>query len=309
MEDESARLRLALRGGPADAHRVSLTDLTTLLSALQRLVRNVGAVEAGTATGRGGRKLAWLEDRTELVLVAPPAAGSVELELELEDRLPSFDPDRDDIGVRSLRRIVDAPSSLGGGALPTGFDPASLKALVAVGTLFRKGFEGVDLVFGTGPSQRVATIDAGTVASARRLTERPLQAPASTEGILIAVDLGTDPMRCRIDRHGEPSVVCLVPQAHRALANELLDQAVHVEGSGRFSAGSDEPSAIDVLLLRATSLEPSIDRSAWREHRTWEELALEGSTPVLEPQDIPVLFEDDDELEAFLTATRGSSIA
>jgi hypothetical protein len=105
---ESTHLKLRLVGGPAGQHRVSLTDLTTIASGVPRAVRTVGSVLAGQATERGGRKLGWIEQAPELVLVAQPAAESVALGLELAADVPTLDVD-----VQNLDPTRSPPPSRG----------------------------------------------------------------------------------------------------------------------------------------------------------------------------------------------------
>ena len=128
MPGDSSHLQLRLVGGPADRHRVALNDLTTLASGIQTTVRNVGAVLAGHTTGRGGGKLGWIEQATELVLVAPPGQGSVTFELELAGDVPAVGVDPEDLGAEALAALVGGLDSLGHAeTLPRGFDPGVLK--------------------------------------------------------------------------------------------------------------------------------------------------------------------------------------
>jgi hypothetical protein len=304
---ENTHLQLHLDGGPADQHRVSLNDLTTIAQGVQTAVRNVGAVLAGQTTGRGGRKLGWIEEATELVLVAAPREGSVDLDLELAARTPAFEVNAElpDLGPAALEAFVDGLDKLTPDALlPKGFDPGVLKALASMAPVFRKGYKSIGLAVGHNGAARRTTLTQQRLNVARQLTQRPLSAPASVEGVLIAVDLAGDPLACRIDRPFLPSVVCLIPREMREVVRDLVDHQVHVEGIGEFDPGAEEPKRLRVTTLRAAG-PGRIDRTAWREHRPWQEQALQQGTEPLRTDELPSLFDDDEDLDRFLAAAHG----
>lgn len=309
MTTEAPHLQLRLVGGPADQHRVSLNDLTTIATGVQTAVRNVGAVLAGQATGRGGRKLGWIEQATELVLVAPPAAGCVTLELELADTNPTLDVEARDLGPAALEALVVGLDALADDAsLPGGFDPGVLKALGTMAPLFRKGYRAIGLTTGRNDDSHCAELNTDRLAVARRLTEKPWSATTSVEGVLIAVDLAGDPLTCRVDRVFLPNVTCLFPRAMREVVKGLIEQQVHVDGIGEFDPGADEPKRLRVANLIGVGPN-SLDRTAWRQHRPWQELALRQGTEPLRIDELPSLFDDDEELELFLAAAHGQTAA
>jgi len=306
---EAPHLQLRLVGGPADHHRVSLSDLTTIATGVQTAVRNVGAVLAGQATGRGGRKLGWIEQATELVLVAPPAAGSVILELELADTNPTLDVEARDLGPAALEALVVGLDALADDAsLPPGFDPGVLKALGTMAPLFRKGYRAIGLTTGRNGDSRCAELNTDRLTVAQRLTEGPWKAPTSVEGVLIAVDLAGDPLTCRVDRLFQPSVTCLFPRAMREVVKGLIEHDVHVNGTGEFDPGANDPKRLRATELIAVGPN-GFDRAAWRQHHPWQELALRQGTEPLRTDELPTLFNDDEELELFLAAAHGQTAA
>lgn len=309
MTVDGTHLQLRLVGGPADQHRVSLTDLTTIASGVQTAVRNVGAVLAGQATGRGGRKLGWIEHATELVLVAQPVAGSVALELELAEDVPTLDVDERNLGPEALAAFVSGLETLAPDRpLPRGFDPGALKAINSIAPVFKKGYTSIGLTVGSNGGARRAEVTSEKLQVAKRLTERPLSAPTSVEGVLIAVDLAGDPLSCRIDRPFLPPVACSMPRAMRDVVKSLIEQQVRVEGVGKFDAGSDQPRRVVVEDLRGAGGE-RIDRTAWRQHRPWQELALQQGTEPVRADALPDLFDDDEDLALFLGAAHGQTAA
>jgi hypothetical protein len=306
---DSTHLELRLVGGPADEHRVTLTDLTTIATGVQTAVRNVGAVLAGQVTGRGGRKLGWIEHATELVLVAQPVAGSVVLDLELAGQTPTLEVDAPNLGPEAVEALVDGLDRLAPDEpLPRGFDPGVLKALSTMAPVFRKGYATLGLTVGRNGGSRRTNVTHERLSVARQLTERPLSAPASVEGVLIAVDLAGDPLACRLDRPFLPSVACLIPREMREVVKTLIEHQVHVEGEGQFDPGAEEPRRVRVTTLRAAD-PGSIDRTAWRQHRPWQEHALQQGTEPLRVDDLPGLFNDDEDLDRFLAAAHGQITA
>jgi hypothetical protein len=300
-------LKLRLTGGPADAHRISLVDLTTVAQGVQAAVRNVGAVLAGQSTGRGGRKLGWIEQATELELVASPSEGSVVLDLELAEAAPTLDIESEieDLGSEALSTFVDGIGRLStNGPLPRGFDPGVLKALTSLSPVFSKGYRGLELTVGSNGFSRRSEISADRIGIVRQITKRPISAPASIDGVLIAVDLAGDPLTCRIDRPFLPSVTCLIPREMREVVKGLIEHQVHAEGAGEFDPGSEQPKRLDVHDLIGTDAS-AIDRLAWRDHRPWQEHALQQGAKPLKTEDLPNLFEDDEDLERFLAAAHG----
>lgn len=294
-------LTLHLTGGPADDHRILLTDLTTVANGIQATVRNIGAVLAGQTTGRGGRKAGWIEQATELALVAEPRRGSVVLELELANPEPSLAVDNVDLGPSAVVALVNGLERLSDDRpLPQGYDPGVLKALTTMSPLFSKGYRSVQLAIG---SDRTAEITHERVNLAARLTERPLRGPASVEGVLIAIDLAGESLTCRIDHPFLPSVACLIPSSMRTDVKLLVDQQVHADGEGEFDSGADRPRRLRVTVLRR--VESEIDGGAWRDHWPWQELALRQGTQAFDAAHLPSLFDSDDDLDQFLAAAHG----
>jgi len=304
---ESTRIQLRLDGGPADQHRVALNDLTTIAQGIQTAVRNVGAVLAGQTTGRGGRKLGWIEQATELVLVATPARGSVVFDLELAAKTPALEVDADlpDLGPAAIEALVEGLDKLAPDALlPTGFDPGVLKALASLTPVFRKGYNSIGLSLGSNGASPCTEITYARLGVVQQLTERPLSAPASVGGVLIAVDLAGDPLACRIDRPFLPSVACLIPREMREVVKDLIEHEVQVEGIGEFDPGAEEPKRLRVTSLHSAG--PGlVDRLAWRDHRPWQEHTLRQGTKPLHTSELPSLFDDEEDLDRFLAGAHG----
>ena len=309
VTDANTHLHLHLEGGPADQHRVSLNDLTTIAQGVQAAVRNVGAVLAGHTTGRGGRKLGWIEQATELVLVAAPTEGSVVLDLELTDDTPTLElgSDLSDLGPAALGAFVDGLDRLAlAEPLPQGYDLGVLKALTSLTPIFSKGYDSLGLTVGDNGGARCTKVTQDRIAVVRQITEQPLTAPASVDGVLIAVDLAGDPLACRIDRPFLPSVVCLIPREMREIVKDLIERQVHADGVGDFDPGAEQPKRLRVESLNGADA-AAIDRLAWRDHRPWQEHAIKQGARALRTEELPDLFEDDSDLERFLAGAHGQT--
>lgn len=166
--------------------------------------------------------------------------------------------------------------------------------------IFSKGYSAVEISADGGEPQRITR---ERVQVAGKLREKPLTAPASVEGVLLAVDLKGDPLRCRIDHPLNASVTCLIPATMRNLVAGLVDAQVRAEGDGEFDPGTERPRRLHVATLQRLNL--PVDRSAWRRHQHWQELALQRGTAPFEPGERPPLFDDQDDLESFLAAAHG----
>lgn len=307
MTAENTHLQLRLDGGPADQHRVALSDLSTIAQGIQTAVRNVGSVLAGQTTGGGGRKPGWIEQSTELVLVLPPTEGSVVLDLELAGETPTLEGDADltELGPEAIEAFVDGLDALARDApLPRGFDRGVLKALASLTPVFRKGYRSLGVTVGANGASRSTEITQDRLAVVRELTEQPLIAPAAVDGVLIAVDLAGDPLSCRIDRPFLPSVACLIPREMREVVKDLIEHLVHAEGLGEFDPGAEGPKRLRVRSLENAAA-GMIDRLAWRDHRPWQEHSLRQDVEPLHTDDLPSLFEDEEELDRFLAGAHG----
>jgi hypothetical protein len=209
------------------------------------------------------------------------------------------------LGPTALEALLSGLATLApDGPLPRGFDPGVLKALNSMAPIFRKGYESIGLTIGHNGDILSGEVTSERLSVARRLTERPLSAPASVDGVLIAVDLAGEPLACRIDRPFLTSVACLIPRAMREVVKTLIEHQVHAEGIGEFDAGADEPRRLRVTQLTGAEV-GDVDRTAWRDHRPWQEHTLAQGTKPLRAAELPRLFDDDDDLERFLAAAHG----
>ncbi len=310
VSDARHHVTLALDGGPAAEHRVAVTDLLTVAGGVQTALRNVAAVLVQQPSGQGGRKLKSIEATTELQVVAQPRQSSFALDLELAPTQPFLGGEQlfPGIGDAALEALIDGLKALSEDrdTLPPGFDRGVLRNVAAIGKVFRKGYTHVDLGLNGGAPPRSARLDGERVDVVKKLIAKPLRAQASIEGVLQMVDLGARPLECRVDRPYLSSVVCLIPNEWEPEVRAAHGRRVRVEGEGEFEPQSNEPKRIEVARLVLLPDVPGIDRQEFRRAQNWQELALERKAqPIRNPATLAAdVFEDDDELDAFLTTLR-----
>lgn len=291
---------------------MAIKDLVMVVSAFQEALRNAAAVLTDQPSGRGGRKLKAIESATELEIVAPARAGSLELDLELApepERLALEAQTQPSLGLWALETLVDGLRELDDGVemLPRGFDRGVLRSIAKVGALFSKGYSSIELTINGSLTPRTARLTEAGVGAIRRMIREPFDAPAAAEGTLQMIDHAAEPILCRLDRVALPSVACRIPREHEALASRAMRQAVRVEGIGRFEPDSDEPRSIDVERLTLLPQPPGVDPDAYRERVSWQRLAEEHvAQPLRSASQLEAdLFEDDEDFDRFLTAVRG----
>jgi hypothetical protein len=307
------RLDVRVSGGVADENRVPLGDLITIAQTLQDAMRGVGSVLTGGKAGLGGRTKGDIEAATELQLLAEPKPGSITLELGLApapEALPGAEQPY--LGERALAALIEGMARLdeAESELPEGFDPGVLKTLKRLRPVLRRGYT-LDLALdATALAQPtpLVHVDETWLSKVDNLIDKPLRAHIRLEGVLQMVDLGSHPLQCRIDRSFSPSVACLVPSELQDEVRAALGKQVEVTGEGEFDRGSEEPKRITVDELAIVTDVVGIDPSRFRQHVSWEELAVaQGVEPLADPDSLGGLFESDEELDQFL-ALRTTSL-
>ncbi len=91
----------------------------------------------------------------------------------------------------------------------------------------------------------------------------------------------------------------------REVVKDLIEHLVHAEGLGELDPGAEEPKRLRVSSLGNAVDAGLIDRLAWRDHRPWQEHALQQGAEQLHTDDLPSLFEDEGDLNRFLAGAHG----
>jgi hypothetical protein len=187
------RLSLKLDGPLVADHRLPLTEFERITRQLRVGIRDVAVVLARYGpSGRGGRVPKFIEEATDLRLVAQPRAGSFELELEVPPEptdaqleLPA------DVGAALAERAVEA--FVAGleileddtEELPNGFDRGVLRAVAPFRSSLRRGVSKIALSTTNGKEHRIRTsINAEKLAVVERLITKPIRAQTTAEGTL-----------------------------------------------------------------------------------------------------------------------------
>lgn len=309
-ETDQTRLTVRVTGGLAETHRLAATDLTTLTSVLQSAVRGVALVLQGERAGLGGRKKATIEAATELQVIAQPRPGSFALEIGLAPEPPAIPgAEQPHLGQRALWTLIEGIDLLdaSGDELPPGFDPGVLKTLDRLAPVIRRGHR-VELA---SRGRQHTCIDLDRLGTVQRLRDKPLRAHLRVEGVLQMVDLGADPLQCRIDRQFRPPVPCLIPTDMRPRVMAAHGRHVEVSGEAEFDRGSEQPKRVRVDMIELVTRVAGVDPERINEHFAWRELAERQQVTRLDPSELAGLFESDQEVDEFLAVLRdpGATLA
>jgi hypothetical protein len=271
------RVTIKLDGPLVDQHRLPLSEFMRVTRQFQRALQDVAIVLSGHGpSGHGGRSKKFIEEATDLNVVAAPRAGSFILELEVppprttaQEGLP-IELDAQ-LGEHAVESLISGLAALTEEAvsLPTGFDPGVLKAIVPFRTSMKKGVTDIAFTSRGGHHEAEAHLNAERVDLVSRLIKRPIRAHAVAEGTLQMVDFKS--LQCRIDRPPRPGVLCFFEERDRDAVQRAVRQFVRVEGDGEFEGGQTEPSKLDVasiaVLYEALPFDP---QAFWQTTRAAE---------------------------------------
>jgi hypothetical protein len=118
------------------------------------------------------------------------------------------------------------------------------------------------------------------------------------------VDLGTDPLQCRIDRQFHPPVPCLIPTEMRPQVMAAHGRHVEVSGEAEFDRGSDQPKRVMVDTTELVTRVAGIDPARINEHSGWQQLAERQQVRRLDPGEFGGLFDSDRDVDEFLAVLR-----
>ena len=118
------------------------------------------------------------------------------------------------------------------------------------------------------------------------------------------VDLGADPLQCRIDRQFHPPVPCLIRTDMRPQVMAVHGRHVEVSGEAEFARGSDQPKRLVVDTIELVTRVAGIDPARINEHSGWQELAEAQQVRRLGQGELGGLFENDQEVDEFLALLR-----
>jgi hypothetical protein len=308
------RITLTLDGPLVDEHRLPLSEFIRVTRQLRSTLLGVATVLTEEGPSRqAGRSKRFLEEATDLRVVAAPKSGSFALELEVPPASPAAQTELltdTDAGLseRAVQAFVEGLDALSDAAteLPHGFDRGVLQAVLPFRTTLGRGVSSITLKTTKDEEMpRRARIDSETIELTRRLIKKPVRAHAVAEGLLQMVDFQS--LECRIDRLPLPSVSCFFDEKDRDRVQAAVRQWVRVAGEGEFAPDQTQPSKLWVstieVLYEALTLE---SQAFWRE-KDVATLAEEQETPPYalpeEMDDDP--WRDDSEASALIAAIKG----
>lgn len=307
------RLSLILDGPLVENHRLPMSELQRLNRQLRATLRAIAIVlsERGPS-GQVGRVERFIEDATDLRVVASPKPGSFALELEVP---PDAEAPQESLPVelgtglseRSVLALVEGLQALDEQAdrLPAGFDRGVLRAVVPFRTTLTRGVSEVRLATTSAQDKRQeARIDTDTIAVARKLIKKPIKSHAVAEGTLQMVDFAS--LVCRVDRPPHASILCLFREQDRDRVQGAARQFVRVTGEGEFEPDAAEPKRIQAESIEIIYEPLTLDSAAFWEEKSVDTLVEEqGVVPYELPSDLDSEpWRDDEEAAALIRAIR-----
>ena len=309
-------LELTLDGPLVDGHRLPLSELQRVSRLLRAALRGVALVLTDEGPSmRTGRARRFIEQATDLEVVAGPRAGSFGLVFETpreaapeQQSLPAASAPG--LAEHALEALVAGLAALDEDAdtLPAGFDRGVLKAVGEFRTALANGITTVSLrTVRAGANARFAVIDGARVELAGRLMKRPIRAHAVAEGTLEMVDRAR--LECRIDRPPKPSVQCTFDEHDRQAVQDAAWKYVRVSGEGEYPPEADEPRRIHVQRLDVLYESMPFDPEIFWQRRSIDDLAGEQNTAAFSsPADLDEdEWRDDDEADALIAAIADSA--
>lgn len=307
--DSQLRLTIKLDGPLVDKHRLPLSEFARVTKQLRAALQDVATVLSGHGpSGQSGRTRRFIEQASDLYVVASPRPGSFVLELEVPQQFPEREGLPLDAGPslaeRSVQSLVTGLSVLSDETetLPDGFDRGVLKAITPFRQSITKGITEITFASSNGTKDRSEVkLNADRIDIAERLIKKPVIAQASAEGTLQMVDFKA--LECRIDRPSRPGVVCFFDEKDRDTVQTAIRQVVHVNGQGQFEPNQTEPSKIWVSSIEVLYEELPFDPQLF-----WRKTGIDAATidskvvPFKLPSNLDDPWRDDDEAALLIAA-------
>ena len=300
--------------GPAtEGGRMPLRDLLLLGTHVQTALERVARVLVGQANSRRpGRKPRQIAQECRLEVVAL-SQGSFEIALDL----PRQGLEAMDLGVEAVETLLQGLDCISAGAqaLPSGYDMGVLYSLRDMGRILDRGISELKLESRT---QRLRRRFSFSKAVHHRVKERirgPVRAERTIDGRLLMADFREQAERCRIHPAMGDPVICEFAQQLEDVVYEYLRRHVRVTGETR-----EDPATGRISSIRISDIEPvyvegedfeTISAETFWEEKSLEELAAEQGIAAVPRFEEACgagahLWVDDDDFEAFLSATKGS---
>jgi len=307
-------LILRAKGPATEGGRIQLVDLLRIGRHIQSAVERVARVLVGQADSRRpGRKPQEIVKECTLEVVAF-SKGSFEIALDL----PRSKFETMHLGVEAVEKLFEGFDKIAtdGYELPVGYDTGVLHCLRDMGGILSEGITEIEADTRT---QRVSRKFIYNQDIRRRIIEKMhglVSSLRSIEGRLLMADFKHKNEKCRIHPPvGEP-VICIFQEELAEIVYEHLRHYVRVTGET-----TEDPETGHIKSIKLTDIEPvSVEGETfetitgedfWQE-KSLEQLAAEQSIqPLQRLEDIlghgAFLWENDEEFEAFLFASKSSN--
>lgn len=314
--DDQLTVVLKLDGPLVNEHRLPLSELQRVSQQLRGTLRSIGIVLTDSGpSGHGGRVKKFIEDATDLVIVAAPQPGSFMLELETPPDIATDAPPEQiqlldslgpQLGDRSIRALIQGVEELSDDTevLPDGFDRGVLKSIDGFRRTLNRGVTEIMLYAPEDLEIGVMTLDRPKLDIAKSLIQRPHRSQAVVEGALRMVD--DDTLECRVETPGEAGVTCYFDQAKRDVVWDAGHgrKYVRVTGEGEFFPGEPRPRRLWATSIFVTHEELAFDPGVFWADRTIQAMADEQATEPYAAPNLDDPWRDDDEAAALIAAIR-----
>ena len=311
-EKRNPVLTIRVKGSATVGGRISLQNLLSIGKHLQLSIERVARVLVGAADSkRRGRNPSEIAHSCALEVRAV-SKGSFEI---------AFDLPRDtfedmDLGLDSLEKLLEGFEKVGtnGDMLPVGYDIGVLHSLRDMGSILGSGIEEIEMESKTPRLNRLFCFNQDVRKHIIERIRGPISNLRTIEGRLIMADFKHNNERCRIHPPSGEPILCDFHESLEETIYEYLRSSVRITGETE-----EEPETGRIRKIQITDIEPltmEVENygpvtpdTFWKES-TLSELALEQDVkPVRQIEDVfgkgANLWENDDDFESFLAATRG----
>ena len=305
-------LVLRARGPATEGGRLPLAELLRIGKNAQAAVERVARVLVGQADSRRpGPKPQQIAEDCALEVVALDA-GSFAIALDL----PRKKLDGMDLGVEAVETLLGGWAQVGrnGASLPRGYDAGVLHSLRELGGSLGQGIDEIEVEWRAPGAHGRFHFNQDLRERVVRCIRLPVTNERTVEGRLLMADFRHDGERCRIHPPAGEPVNCWFDEALEETVYDLLRKNVRATGEATVDAGTGRIVGlrigdIEVLTAGGGAFVGVTGEDFWQEKELDELVAEQGARPLSRLEDVlgggASLWEDGDDFDAFLAATRG----
>jgi hypothetical protein len=253
-------MKIALRGGAADDHSISIDTLAEVLKKVQLCVKRIGLTLIGqSAENKPGRIKGIVEAACSLDVIAlMPGSFEVALALPVDkEAAPMLLDPGEPLGMRAVDKFVEGVALLGEDdpKLVQEFDYGVLTSLRDAAKPLGRGYQEIGFIsMRKGARPRLATLDERVASRVSENISGPIKSAVQVNGTLREVDL--EKRSCRIYPPQGRYVQCNFTAEHFSLMKEFLDTAVTASGEATLREADGRIKELRIDDIDQQSLEP-----------------------------------------------------